>query len=555
MPERRGLHARVGDHGGGAGSSVQVATPRFHMHRVVEPSVWVRRVVPLPLHRSPTSAASHTLVTLSPVRADADGSAASVGGAAFAASGALFTAAAASITGGAFSGGALAASWPQPIASNAIMTARFMRAAYVSSARRRLSGFASWSPLGVAPSYTPRMRASFVLPVLVGVVGIVGGCGDDLTGPFGTPQILVHGVGIIEDDCRVNICPHNENTDLTTFDGAIYLVHRTAESQVLGPNSALRVYRSTDGGKTFAMLAILPAPTAATYPDFGDRDLRDPSFDVVDGKLAMKALIRLPVTSMRDANVDTITIGTVSNDGGTTWSPFTPLTTPTTGDGWSFWRIRSSGGIHYSAAYEDGDKDVRLFSSPDGKTWTMGAEIYGVATDTPLETEIVFMPSGRMLALVRMDGTDDEILGNVGRLRTKVCWAMPPYDHFDCPQELTGVRLDGPVAFFHDDRLFVVARKHLIEIADRKRTAVYELTGTLEGGPLAISELGVLPSAGDTAYAGAADVDADHVLVTWYSSNVGQDGPWARTILEASDIWQTTFDMRTMPLPTQPLPQ
>jgi hypothetical protein len=52
------------------------------------------------------------------------------------------------------------------------------------------------------------------------------------------------------------------------------------------------------------------------------------------------------------------------------------------------------------------------------------------------------------LELVRMDGTDDDLLGYQGRLRTKVCWATPPYDAFDCPQEPNGVRLDGAKAFF-----------------------------------------------------------------------------------------------------------
>jgi len=369
------------------------------------------------------------------------------------------------------------------------------------------------------------------------VFATVAACGSSGDGPawLSDTSIMVPGVGVIQDDCRANVCPHNENVDMTVFDGAIYMVHRTAESQVLGPNSSLRVYKSTDGGATFDLLAIIPAPMGGTL---GDRDLRDPSFDVVDGQLALKALVRLPVGSTRDSNVDTITVGTTSPDGGTTWTPLTPLAPST----WSFWRIKVEGGVHYSAAYEDGDKSVKLFSSPDGATWTAGAVIYDVAEDTPLETELVFMPSGRMLALVRMDGTDSELLGNAGRLRTKVCWAMPPYDNFDCPQELTGVRLDGPVAFWHGDRLFVVARKHFIEPEDRKRTALFELGGTLEGGPLTIDELGELPSAGDTAYAGVADLDADHVLTIWYSSNLPQDEPWARAIFEASDIWRGTID-------------
>jgi hypothetical protein len=154
------------------------------------------------------------------------------------------------------------------------------------------------------------------------------------------------------------------------------------------------------------------------------------------------------------------------------------------------------------------------------------------------------MPSGRLLALVRMDGLDHEILGNEGRLRTKVCWSTPPYGSFDCPQELMGVRLDGPVAFFWGSRLFVVARKHFIEPEDRKRTALYELGGDLDGGgELSIVEHGELPSAGDTSYAGVAPIDDNRFVVTWYSSPLAEDGPWARAIFEATDIWQGTIDL------------
>src|SRR5262249_42914236 len=170
----------------------------------------------------------------------------------------------------------------------------------------------------------------------------------------------------------------------------------------------------------------------------------------------VKALTRLGVTSLRDSDVDTVAVALTSADG-RTWSPPAAIGPPR----WSFWRIKSRDGVDYSAAYEDGDRSVKLFTSTDGAGWTPGATMYDVAADTPLETELVFMPSGRLLALVRMDGTDREILGSAGRLRTKVCWAAPPYAAFSCPQELDGARLDGPLAFLHGDRLFAIARKHL----------------------------------------------------------------------------------------------
>ncbi len=353
-------------------------------------------------------------------------------------------------------------------------------------------------------------------------------------------RILVPGVGVTNRTCTGGmVCPHSENTDLIHFAGGIVLVHRTAISQVLNHNCSLRFYRSDDGGASYQLMSVVDGPTTATYPALGDRDLRDPSLFVLpDGRLAFKALVRTETNSDRDSGVDSITVEATSSDGGHTWSPLTPVAPPR----WSFWRVRERAGVYYAAAYEDGDLSVRLFSSTDGEAWTMGPEIYGVAADTPLETELVFMPSGRMLALVRVDGTDPELLGNIGRLRTIVCWSTAPYGTFACPQVLDGVRFDGHVAFFHGGRLFVVARRHFIETQDRKRTALFELGGTLEGGPLTVIDHGDFPSAGDTAYAGVADIDADHVAVTWYSSDVAQDAPWVRAIFGPTDIRAATID-------------
>ncbi len=84
--------------------------------------------------------------------------------------------------------------------------------------------------------------------------------------------------------------------------------------------------------------------------------------------------------------------------------------------------------------------------------------IYDVAADSPLETELELLPSGQMLALVRMDGSDDELLGNSGRLRTKVCWSAAPYTKFDCGSEFSGQRLDRPISCSAQGRLVVIAR-------------------------------------------------------------------------------------------------
>src|SRR5262249_20325025 len=148
-----------------------------------------------------------------------------------------------------------------------------------------------------------------------------------------------------------------------------------------------------------------------------------------------------------------------------------------------------------------------------------------------LETELVFMPSGRMLAIVRTDLTDAVYLATQPPISTRICWAMPPYDTFDCPQTLDGVRLDGPLAFFWNQRLFVIARKHIMgDNLGRKRTALYEITGTLEGGPIEINEWGELPSAGDTSYAGYVQIDPNRIVTSWYSGDLAKDEPWVTAI-------------------------
>ena len=351
---------------------------------------------------------------------------------------------------------------------------------------------------------------------------VTGGCSSSW---LADAHMIVDGYDELNEDCRTGPCGHNENTDLVEFAGATYLVHRTAASQVLGPNSSLRVLRSDDHGGSWTLLAVIPAPP--------DRDIRDPHFYIVDGQLAIKALTRVPVSSPRDTGVDTITVSAISGDAGHTWSALAPIGP----DGWSFWRIRESDGIYYSAAYADGDLAVKLFASPDGRTWSERATIYDVAVDTPSETELVFGADQSVTALVRVDGTDDELLGSMGRLRTEICVARPPYTSFACPRELADQRLDGPVAFVHDGRTFVIARKHFLEVANRKRTALFELA---QDG---IVEHGEFPSTGDTSYAGVVPIAGDRFLVSYYSSNLHLDGPWARAVFGPTDIWQATIDL------------
>jgi len=404
-------------------------------------------------------------------------------------------------------------------------------------------------------------------------------------------------------DCRTQICQHNEDTDMIAWNGAIFMVHRTARAQILGPNSALLVYRSMDGGASFQPVARIDAPMTpidANDSATAGRDIRDPAFFIVKDasgteSLHLKAITRLPtniaLVQTRDTGVDSISVGMSSADG-TTWSPLARLAPDT----WSFWRVKEVGGVFYSAAYHDGDSSVSLFSSPDGVTWTQGAQVFGITADTPLETELVPMPNGTMLALVRTDGSNADLPGNDGNQRTQVCWAKPPYASWSCPETILGERFDGPVAFFWQGRLFVIARRHVDTngVRNRKRTSLFELApaptvvwdggadaglngdgaylvpidagvdgssaasgdwtarvtdGGAEAGAfddeptLAVKWWGDLPSAGDTAYAGVAFSDATHVRVVWYAGDTAADVDWYTSMIGPTNIWLGTLDL------------
>jgi hypothetical protein len=105
----------------------------------------------------------------------------------------------------------------------------------------------------------------------------------------------------------------------------IWFVHRTAGSQLLAPNSSLRVSRSRDGGRSFHLQAVIPAQP--------DRDIRDPHFYVVGQRLYIKAITRLPGFAVRDMDAGTTSVDMHSRDG-RRWTrphPMGPVR-------WGFWR-------------------------------------------------------------------------------------------------------------------------------------------------------------------------------------------------------------------------
>jgi hypothetical protein len=57
----------------------------------------------------------------------------------------------------------------------------------------------------------------------------------------------------------------------------------------------------------------------------------------------------------------------------------------------------------------------------------------------------------------------------------------------------------------------------------------------------------MLPSAGDTSYAGVAPLGGSRVLATWCSSPPDGDPSWLEGFVGQTDVWQAVLDLSRLP--------
>ena len=349
---------------------------------------------------------------------------------------------------------------------------------------------------------------------------------------------------------------HNSNTDLLRWRGAWWLVHAASPYHMGTPRSRLVLRRCTD-----------PEPTpdsrweAVAELRVAGSDIRDPKLAPIGERLFLYALTNQGFYAIPSGSV------LATSDYGLSWSAFEPVGPA----GWLLWRPKrapgpASGGgeLWYTSAYWKDHGESILLRSRDGRGWERVSTIHrGEAND---ETEIEFLPgpdgrpSSRLLATARLEVTPDSLIGNVAA-STLLAFADPPYAEWsDARKVHTQVtRLDGPVLFSHGGRVFAVARAQpgthrrlarLGSVFARKRTALWwidpgrETPGGGEGEPRLVW-LSDLPSAGDTAYAGA--VLSDGTLYTdYYTSRIDRDYPWLVGMLLATDIRMARLELRAL---------
>lgn len=256
------------------------------------------------------------------------------------------------------------------------------------------------------------------------------------------------------------------------------------------------------------------------------RDIRDPKLAVIHDRLHLYVLANDSNLALPD---DTLV---ATSEDGSRWSAFEP-TGPA---GFLLWRPRTlDGHTWYVPAFGAREGTALLLRSSDGRRWERVGEIYGGRDAS--ETDIVFLPDGRLLATVRLERVED--LWRGGRSSgTFIAHADPPYDGF-VGQRIGSERLDGPALFVHEGVALALGRRQpgthggltgLGGLLSRKRTALYRVE------PDGLVHLADLPSAGDTSYPAVVE-DGDEWIVSYYSSDPERDLPWIVGMLRPTRIY------------------
>jgi hypothetical protein len=315
--------------------------------------------------------------------------------------------------------------------------------------------------------------------------------------------------------------PHDSNTDLVRWRRRLYLVHARSPWHFGTPRSRILLWRSHDG-RDWKQVAEFSVP---------ERDVRDPKLAVIADELRLYVM---PNSHFAPRPETTLV---ASSPNGREWSQLEPVDPP----GWIFGKPRTPDGrTWYVPAYRAGMGRVALFASEDGRRWREVSTIHD--GEGASETDAIFLRDGRLLATLRLE-LEAPLFGSP-EAATLLATAEPPYEHWSKVRSTT-TRLDGPCLFSYRGLVYALGRRDggapglLREpgsILSRKRTALYRVE------PDALTWLSDLPSAGDTAYAGAA-LHAGHVYASYYTSDPGHDYPWLLGML-----WPTHVRMVRIPL-------
>ncbi len=296
------------------------------------------------------------------------------------------------------------------------------------------------------------------------------------------------------DECDMTVlriwdrAAHNAFTDLVRDGNEWLCVFREGTGHV-SHDGKVRVLASPDGER-WTSRALL------TTPDANRPDLRDPKLaHTPDGKWMLTAL----AVNRKVARHRRQTFAWFSRDG-RDWGRAVPIGEP----GWWLWRVTWHDGVAWSVGYNR--KWVRLFRSSDGRRFRTAYALDSVPESSsgyPNEATLRFAPDGRMLCLLRREGSPNTALLGIAP-RPGGTWTWKDL----------GARLGGPEMLRLPDGRWIVAGRRY---DGGTRTSLMWLD--MREGRL--REFARPPSGGDTSYPALVHHDGS-LWMSYYSSHEGK---------------------------------
>ena len=304
---------------------------------------------------------------------------------------------------------------------------------------------------------------------------------------------------------------HSAFTDLVQWQGLYFCTFREGEGHCSHKGGV--VIMVSDDLAEWKRVAFLQGMYA---------DVRDPKFLATSDKL----FVYCPTwdhpseDDVKYEKARRLTVMSESMDG-YSWSEPAPVYEP----GWAFWRPVEFEGKYYVAAYQMGEGEnagyddpawaeqwrVSLLSSDDGRQWEFVSDIS--TGQCANETALYAAPDGRLVALVRREGRDEN--GDV--LPNLLCMALAPYAEWHTLELELGIQ--GPAILEFGDHLIIGGRTWSSSdlIPRINKTTLLELTS--DAHP--VKTIASLPSWGDCSYPGFVQLSDTELAVSYYSSHEG----------------------------------
>ena len=336
----------------------------------------------------------------------------------------------------------------------------------------------------------------------------------------------------------------NNNLDLIRFDHRLFLAFRTGFFHFASPDTVLYIMSSPDEGKSWKMEKKI---------DIG-ADMREPRFLDLNGHLFFYFF----EAGKNPVSFTPRHVWAMERLADGSWSEKQVVYEPAC----VLWRAKVRNGKAYVSMYCGADKEyvggndaigIRFLTTTDGYHFEPVTPGKPVVSTGGSEMDFEFDPNGNLFSVIRNEAGDGK------SWQSKVCTA-PANDLGSWTCKASDYKFDSPLAFVHNDNIYVIARMNVDGPYDkqarwmpdsaeslyylarywwtRKRTVMYQI----DKATLTAKVVLEFPGRGDTAFPGLVPMGPDQYLMYNYSSDInGRDHVWMTGQLHDTNIYSTVI--------------